>query len=318
MLDYSTAHDRSSTIKNINMKKRILQYASLGVALMAVFSSCRKQSFGGEEKPNAGKSYVYITEAPENDLHFLPFTDTKTVTVFTLRRDAANKADLQKSASIVLTSLDLAAYNTANGTDYTPIPADLTKQTADPSITTSASGITFNLAPGVFAKNYSLDIDGSKFDPSKKYAVLLAITNFSGYSKMHAADGTPLDTILVTLGVKNIYDGVYHAAGTFTRYSDPSTVLDSRTIDEDKTLGTVDANTVSSTVADLGSGDPITLRVNADNTVTVTFVGTSLSNLPGPFTQVGDNFYDPATKTFTLHYQYRGGLRTTEETLTLK
>lgn len=300
------------------MKNKFLQYTLIGCSVITLLSACRKDPFNGKETKQSGKSYVYITEAQENDLHFLPFTDKKTVTVFTLRRDAANTADLQKSASIVLTSLDLAAFNTANGTDYTPIPAALATQTADASITTSASGVTFNLAPGVFAKNYSLDIDGSKFDPSKKYAVLLAITNFSGYSKMHAANGVALDTILVTLGVKNIYDGVYHAAGTFTRYSDPSTILDSRTIDEDKTLGTVDANTVSSTVADLGDDDPITLRVNADNSVTVTFVGGSLTNLPGPYTQVGDNWYDPATKTFTLHYQYRGGLRTTEETLTLK
>ncbi|MCO5950949.1 BT_3044 domain-containing protein [Mucilaginibacter flavidus] len=300
------------------MKNKFLQYTLIGCSVMTLFSACRKDPFSGTETKQSGKSYVYITEAQENDLHFLPFTDIKTVTVFSLRRDAASNADLQKSASIVLTSLDLAAYNAANSTDYTPIPTTLATQTADPSIVSSASGVTFNLAPGVFAKNYSLDIDGSKFDPSKKYAVLLAITNFNGYSKMHAANGVALDTILVTLGVKNIYDGVYHAAGLFTRYAADLSQIDQRVINQDKTLGTVDAATVSSTVADLGDGDPITLKVNADNSVTVTFVGTSLSNLPGPFTQVGDNFYDPATKTFTLHYQYRGKLRTTEETLTLK
>ncbi|MCO5946043.1 BT_3044 domain-containing protein [Mucilaginibacter flavidus] len=293
------------------MKNKFLQYTLIGCSAMVLFSACRKDPFSGIETKQSGKSYVYITEAQENDLHFLPFTDTKTVTVFTLRRDAANSADLQKSASIVLTQLDLAAYNTAHNTTYTPIPGTLATQTADPSIVTSATGVTFNLAPGVFAKNYSLDIKGPEFDPSKQYAVLLAITNFNGYSKMHSPAGTSLDTILVTLGVKNIYDGVYHASGTFVRVG-----LDQRTIDEDKTLGTVDANTVSSTAADIG--EPITLRVNADNSVTVTFVGASLTDLPGPFTQDGVNVYDPATKTFTLHYQYRGGARTTEETLTLK
>ncbi len=293
------------------MKNKFLQYTLIGCSVMTLFSACRKDPFSGTETKQSGKSYVYITEAQENDLHFLPFTDTKTVTVFTLRRDAANSADLQKSASIVLTQLDLAAYNTAHNTTYIPIPGTLATQTADPSIVTSATSVTFNLAPGVFAKNYSLDIKGTEFDPSKQYAVLLAITNFSGYSKMHSPTGTSLDTILVTLGVKNIYDGVYHASGTFVRVG-----VDQRTIDEDKTLGTVDANTVSSTAADIG--EPITLRVNADNSVTVTFVGASLTDLPGPFTQDGVNVYDPATKTFTLHYQYRGGARTTEETLTLK
>jgi hypothetical protein len=300
------------------MKNKILQYTLLCCSLMVLFSACRKDPFSGKETKQSGKTFVYIEQAQENDLHFLPFTDTKTVTVFTVRRDAASSADLQKATTITLAQLDLAAFNTANGTDYTPIPGSLATQTADPSIVTSATGVTMSFAAGVFAKNYSLDIKGAEFDPSKKYAVLLAISNAGGFAKGHAADGTSLDTILVTLGVKNIYDGVYHAAGLFTRLNADLSQIDQRVINEDKTLGTVDAATVSSTVGDLGSGDPVNLTVNADNTVTVTFVGGSLSALPAPYTQVGVNVYDPATKTFTLHYQYRGGLRTTEETLTLK
>jgi hypothetical protein len=155
------------------MKNKFLQYTLLGCSALFLFSSCRKDSFKGTETKQSGKTFVYIEQAQENDLHFLPFTDTKTAIVFTVRRDAASTADLQKAVTITLTAQDLAAYNTANGTDYVPIPGSLAVQTPDPSIATSASGVTMNFAAGVFAKNYSFNIDGSQFDPSKHYAVLL-------------------------------------------------------------------------------------------------------------------------------------------------
>src|SRR3569833_2132908 len=112
------------------MKTRILQYTLLGCSLMFLFSACRKDSFKGTQTGQSGKTFVYIEQAQENDLHFLPFTDTKTVTVFTVRRDAANSGDLQKSVTVALTAQDLAAYNTANGTDYIPIQGTLAVQTA--------------------------------------------------------------------------------------------------------------------------------------------------------------------------------------------
>jgi len=304
------------------MKNRFLQYAFLSCSLMVLFSACRKESFKGKETLTAGKTFVYFdaggggNAGQEVDFHYAVFTDVITQPFFILRRDAHNNSDLQKAITVTAKIADLAAYNTDHQTDYVPIPSNVGTPIADPNITTTATTVTFKMGAGVFAMNYGFTVNGANFDASKKYAMLLVITDFGGFSKKHNDAGASLDTLLITLGVKNQYDGIYHAAGTFTRYSDPSTFLDSRVINEDKVVGTVDANTVSSTAADLG--EPITLRVNADNSVTVTFVGASLTDLPGPFTQVGDNVYDPATKTFTLHYQYRGGLRTTAETLTLK
>ncbi|MGN6395960.1 MAG: BT_3044 domain-containing protein [Mucilaginibacter sp.] len=295
------------------MKKKFLQYTILGCTLMFLFSACRKDSFKGTETKQSGKTFVYIEQAQENDLHFLPFTDTKTVTVFTVRRDAASSTDLQKAVTVTLTAQDLDAYNKANGTDYIPIPGDLAVQTADPSITTSATGVTMNFAAGVFAKNYSLNIDGSKFDPSKHYAVLLKITNFGGFSAQHAADGTSQDIILVTLGVKNIYDGDYHAVGSITFPTG-----DVRTWDKTKTLATIDAATSETEAADLGgAGYIMRLKVNADNTVTVT----SAPSAANPTIQNnGDCTYDPGTHTFTLNYKYVGGTgdRVIHDVLTLQ
>ena len=284
------------------MKNKFLQYMLFGGTLMLLFSACRKDSFKGTETKQSGKTFVYIEQAQENDLHFLPFTDTKTVTVFTVRRDAANSGDLQKSVTVALTAQDLAAYNTANGTDYIPIPGTLAVQTADPGITTSATGVTMNFAAGVFARNYSLNIDGSKFDPSKHYAVLLKITNFGGFSVQHAADGTSQDIILVTLGVKNIYDGDYKATGGIAF---PGDVGNRTWADRAKTLTTVDAATSITEAGDLsGNGFFMYLKENADNTVTVTPAPSSANQT---IQNNGDCTYDPATHTFNLNYKYVGG-----------
>jgi len=297
------------------MKNRFLQYTLLGCSLMLLFSACRKDAFNGKETKQSGKTFVYIEQAQENDLHFLPFTDTKTVTVFTVRRDAASTPDLQKAVIITLTAQDLDAYNTANGTDYVPIPGTLAVQTPDPSITTSATGVTMSFAGGVFAKNYSLNIDGSKFDPSKHYAVLLKITNFGGFTAMHDGAGTAGDIILVTLGVKNIYDGDYSADGGIQF---PPGGTDRTWTGRTKTLTTIDATTSSTEAGDLGgSGYIMYLKVNADNTVTVT----PAPSAPNQTIQNnGDCTYDPATHTFNLNYKYIGGSgdRKINDILTLK
>ena len=294
---------------------KFLQYTLLGCSLMFLFSACRKDSFKGTQTGQSGKTFVYIEQAQENDLHFLPFTDTKTVVVFTVRRDAASTADLNKAVTITMTSQDLTAYNTANGTDYIPIPGTLAVQTADPSITTSATGVTMNFAAGEFAKNYSLNIDGSKFDASKHYAVLLKITNTGGFTAQHAADGTPQDVILVTLGVKNIYDGDYKATGGIAF---PGDVGNRTWADRGKTLTTIDAATSITEAGDLsGNGFFMYLKVNADNTVKVT---PSPSSANQTIQNNGDCTYDPATHTFTLNYKYVGGTgdRRINEVLTLQ
>lgn len=288
-----------------------------GCALMFLFGACRKDAFNGKETKQSGKTFVYIEQAQENDLHFLPFTDTKTVTVFTVRRDAANTADLQKAVTITLTAQDLDAYNTANKTDYIAIPGTLAVQTADPSITTSASGVSMNFAAGTFAKNYQFNIDGSKFDPSKHYAVLLKITNTGGFTAQHAADGTPQDVILVTLGVKNIYDGDYKATGGIQ--FPPGTGGTDRTwADRAKTLTTIDAATSVTEAGDLsGNGFFMYLKVNPDNTVTVTPAPSSANQT---IQNNGDCTYDPATHTFNLNYKYVGGTgdRRINDVLTLQ
>ncbi|MDB4918420.1 DUF4361 domain-containing protein [Mucilaginibacter sp.] len=274
------------------MKKKFLQYMFLGCSLMLIFSSCRKDAFDNTtETGQSGKSYVYIDGGPVKAQYFQPFTTVVPVNMFILRRDAANTADNQKAITVTIKSLSIDDYNAANSTTYTAIPAALATQATDATITTAADGITMNFAAGVFAKNYVLNVDGSQFDPSKKYALYLAITNFGGMSKKVGTD-----TILCVLGVKNKYDGTYHASGTRIHPT-----LGTFTFDYDVEMTTSGATSINGpALADLHAD--LSLTVNPDNTVTPSSTAQTVF-VPAGLT----NTYDPATKTFDLHFAYNTG-----------
>jgi hypothetical protein len=86
-----------------------------------------------------------------------------------------------------------------------------------------------------------------------------------------------------------------------------------RAINEGKVLSTTGANSVRTTMADLGSsGYYMILTVNANNTVTITPSGVT----PNIDQSWGPNTYDPAPHTFHLNYSYNTAApRIVEETL---
>jgi len=297
------------------MKKRILQYAFLGVALIAVFSSCRKQSFGGEENPTAGKTFVWITEA-NSDPHiqfFDVFTDIKTVALFTVRRDAANNADLKKAVTVTLTA-DPDSTANAGLTPFTsglytfPTSADIASggiYAGAEGITANSDGtvLTVNFAPGEFAKNIIYKVDGSKLDLSNTYGAVWKITNFGGFTGK-----VGYSVVAAGIAIKNQYDGVYDYTGTLHR-------------DDDLTLGgpiksglTLAVSTASATQnllyalwadgsGQIGGVNPIRLTTDpATNKVTVTSdANATLRNIPD-----SENSYNPATRTFTLNFVWNG------------
>jgi len=202
------------------MKNRFLQYLFLSCSVVVLFSACRKDPFKGKETLESGKTFVWITEAQVHNQFFDVFTDIKPVTMFSVRRDAASKADLQKAITVKLKALDqsyIDASNTKNGTDYTLMPADLYTLGAQPGVSIAANAdLTLNFAAGDFAKNVIFNVDGSKVDLSKQYAVAYVITDFGGFSKKHDGGGTSQDTILATVAIKNRWDGIYSATGSVT------------------------------------------------------------------------------------------------------
>lgn len=95
----------------------------------------------------------------------------------------------------------------------------------------------------------------------------------------------------------NPYVGNYHSVGYFTHPTPES----SRTIDRDKVLKRIDDQTCELECADLAESNYfMRLKVNPDNSVTLTPAGVT----PNIDQSYGENYYDPATKTFYLHYAY--------------
>ncbi|MDO3642306.1 DUF1735 domain-containing protein [Mucilaginibacter sp. L3T2-6] len=205
------------------MKNKFLQYTVLGCTLMFLFSACRKDSFKGTEAKESGKTFVYIEQAQTNNQFFDVFTDVKPITLFTVRRDAASKADLQKSVTVSLKAMD-QAYITSKGANYTLLPSSIyTLSTTQSGVSIAANGdLTLNFAGGDYAKNIIFNVDGSKVDLSKQYAVAYVITNFGGFSKQHTASGVSQDTIFATIAIKNKYDGNYDVTGSYSDANIPA------------------------------------------------------------------------------------------------
>jgi hypothetical protein len=301
------------------MKKRILQYIFLSCSLIILFSSCRKDPFNGKETLQSGKTFVWIDGAPQNSNFFDVFTDIKQVPMFIVRRDAASTADLQKAVTVTLTAINIDTLNAHRGTHYTQMPTSVYTVDPEKGMTYTPESIKFDFAAGDFAKQVKFEIDGSKLDLSKTYAVAFVITNFGGFTKK-----VGLDTILATVAVKNKYEGTYAVTGSIFRYDDPTMTtfdgaLSGSFVDGVTTyLATVapNANSFTQYWKD-GSGvagiagtyltvDPLTNKVTVASTGNAT-----MHNLAGQ-----DNYYDPDTKTFHLNFIWGANPRVAHDVLT--
>jgi hypothetical protein len=126
-----------------------------------------------------------------------------------------------------------------------------------------------------------------------------------------------LNTGIVSIGVKNAYEGDYHATGFFQHPTVP------RDIDMDEYVSTIGLNSVSKVLGDL-TGTNINITINANNTVSIApgsgTSGTTASVAAMSGDGVYNNTYDPATHTFWLKYGYPmpGPTRIITEKVTLQ
>nr|WP_293835980.1 DUF4361 domain-containing protein [uncultured Arsenicibacter sp.] len=178
----------------------------------------------------------------------------------------------------------LTTYNNQNGTAYT-LPTAGTYQITTPSVTVKAGT---RMAP------VTVQINTGSIKPTDQFAIPVSITSATGGVTVSGNYATKI----IFIKLRNNYEGSYQATGTFTHPT-----AGARAINEQKTLQTIDLTTSETNFADLGgSGWTMWLKVNADNTVTLTPKGSSSTAT----TQFGENRYDPATRTFILNYKYPG------------
>ena len=211
--------------------------------------------------------------------------------------------DVNISLSVDKATLD--AYNAADTSrHYQLLPASLYQVS---SLTATVKAGT-RLAPIVlsFSSGSSQVPDPTAYN-NANYALPLKITSASNNVTVSSNYGSKI----IFLKIKNNYDGDYRSVGTFNHPT-----AGARAINRDKTLSTIDASTVQTEYADLGTAALMWLKVNADNTVTITPKGTASTAT----NQFGVNKYDPTTHAYTLNYKYAGagGDRVINEVITLK
>ncbi len=288
---------------------KIITLSSLAMVSLLALTSCLKD----KEYDNStyginldkGDNAIIFSNAPKKSIGI---NLTGTTTTYSLILLSASSLDAP-TQDIQVTVAEKPSLVTA--ANLTPLP---------PGTLVAVTGTTFK--KGLIQDTLRITFNSTlALDLAKTYGLGLTLTSASGGYK---TAGTGND-ILISINIKNAYDGNYHAVGYFYHPSAP------RAIDRTVTLATVGEKVSSTNLGDLAN--PISLTVDANNNVTVADLNgnvgvgptTSLSALPSPYTPfagsnptIYTNKYDPATKTFYLRYGYQGGSgpRTVEEILT--
>jgi hypothetical protein len=309
------------------MKLITVKYYSFIAAMAFLCISCVKDDVKNK-LTTEGSTYLKFLEAPENDFFFAPFTDVKTVDLFSLRKQAANNASLNSitTATLNLDSSLIDDYNTNNSDTYELLPDSL--YTLGSAFTKSGTTYTTTFNAGDFAKEFNISLNGAKWNLAHKYALGLTIAS-AGNDKIDADQ----HSILILIAIKNQWAGTYTSNGYLYHPASPRAITDLV-----KNLVTAGPSSVTCDLGDLGASgykalftiDPVT------NNVTITAAPGAAG---GPYymfssglptTNPGytpawsgsascNNTYDPNTKTFYVRYGYLGGTgyRVTEEIIKL-
>lgn len=131
-----------------------------------------------------------------------------TVLAIDLRRDIPSETELNKTM-IVTVKDDTAAVRAANP-GYLRMPSSWYTITADAVKPTVVGGTyTFTFKPGEFAKQVYITIpNATLMDPSSLYAFGYTITTADANGKISTQK-----SVIVEIGAKNNYDGVYAVTG---------------------------------------------------------------------------------------------------------
>lgn len=281
----------------IYIKTRTIRMAVMALSV-CFFSSCLKDKAPGSENYSHSPALVgfqYKGGDPKPYVASIIGTPEDTIGLEVTLSVASLTLKTPVTLSIVPYPAGLDSFGTAQGVAYEQL---------DPSKYTIQDGGKVTINPGQQIATVRVNLAGDKIDFTKQNGIGLRITDAQG-----ALIASNLSTAIISITLRSIYEGNYHVFGVRLH-----PINGPQPFDYNADMGTVDATTIVGPAAFDFQTDLI-LRVNADNSVTIVGV-------PGfdpVFTQAGkQNTYDPATKTFTLHYYYNSGApRIIDETLVL-
>lgn len=302
------------------------------VAVALLFTACKKAK-SWEPLGDRGQTLVKVLDgaAPFGyksvNVDFIP--EPQVIEMIDVRRDVANNAELNKPMTVIVQD-DPGAVTTYDPT-MLPLPAgSYTVGSATPLV---GNSYTLTFAPGELAKQIVFTLtDATTLNLSSKYGMGFTITTIDGNGKIAPEQ----KTLVVEVGAKNDYDGVYQVSGTFFHPTNAALVGPFGTT---STGGPLECDLVTngsnSVRRDYGApvgesiiifnsstgnltyftGVKMRFAVNAaTNAVTVTpsdAASAAVDSSPYNCT------YNPSTRTFTLNYAWSaaGGQRVITEVL---
>jgi Domain of unknown function (DUF1735) len=194
-------------MKYFNFSKSLAAITA-GVLL---FSSCDKVETPAK-LGDAGQTIVKIMEVDKRVVNIDLVNTSQVLNMVDIRRDIPNEAELNKTMKVIVKDDPGAVsdYNAANGTTFIPIPA--AQFTIDPSNPKVGTDYTITMNPGQFAKWLKFTIPNAlAIDLNKQYAFGFTISTADAGGKI----SNSAKTIVVEVGVKNDYDGLYNLKGFF-------------------------------------------------------------------------------------------------------
>jgi len=302
-------------MKNI---MRLTQSYFLFLSLAIIVVSCvKKDDMYKENSDESSRKEVVQINGADDIIQYsrdvVPTNDT--FILIDLRRYPNNEAGLNQplTVKLQLNPQLIADYDSANNAAFIELPA------GSYTLLDDINNITFPAGEAV--KEIKISVTQSMLDLSQAYALGVTLTDAGG-----GAVNTTLSNAVYSIGVKNPYEAYYKTTGFVFHPSSP------RALDDTKYLVTIGATKCLAPLADLyGSGYYFQLDVDASNAlinwdatpVTPPSSGFMTADNPGavdygaaapevpgtaPWVQsTYNNTYDPATKTFWMHYGYGGG-----------
>jgi hypothetical protein len=201
-----------------------------------------------------------------------------------------------KATTLDVVPIHLAANDVAKEDIKVTLQIDAAASTFPSTRYTLPEGLVAVIPKGSRDGALKLNMNPKDLDPSNPYKLVFSIVSVDQPGYIISGN---FNKRTATFSARNAYEGVYRATGVFVHPT-----AGARDINRDKTLKTINTTTSETEFADLGgSGWTMWLVVNPDNTVTLIPKGSASTST----VQTGINKYDPATKTFTLSYNYPGG-----------
>lgn len=198
---------------NIIMKKTSLKYLIFCFVLIGLMQSCVKESFEGDNIGESGTTFLKTPSGGEVVLWLTPSETVRKVSLFKLFKDAHNASELNKvnTVKLLINPSIIEEYNEEHETDFAPLPSNFFTWVQANGIAVSGNNITAELGNGISYGDIAINLDGAKWtDMAQKYALAFVINDYGNITPSASLS----DTVIVQIGLKNQWDGIYKISGT--------------------------------------------------------------------------------------------------------